>query len=573
MNGETATTFLPYTLTLWSPAIVTALAGDPNSAATQPFIPGGAVRGAVAARLLADGIAGDSAIFRDIVLSGAVRYLHAYPQIQGARALPAPLSWVSPKDDLDRARDLAAFSGRVTERDDAEDLVGLWPKESLVSLGAPFVAASASSGKREVVTPRVNARLHQQRDRVKGRPWLDRKNGQEIPQGAIFAYEYLEPEQVFRGLIQVMPEAIGHIERIKALFSQPILVGRSRRAGYGGDAEFTFAQGAIREYEGVSGSLARDIHGGECFRMMLVSTYVGRYLSTGQIDPAALEHEIRKRLGVTVERRCWAFEAVGSFNRKWRLEVPQAWAVAAGAVLVLRTDKSIPRSTLQEVECEGLGERRVEGFGRVLFVEHSEDTDPISLSRGSEEAVGQRATATPSEGMKDSVRNQLDFLEQRIMLSAARSEIDRLAADIATRAEKIPTSSLLGRIRTIFRAVHDEATACQALEMLATWCSGSGADALKPEATRKLQGCRIRGEDLLRWLKGVPDGKSSDDEWNRLVKAVDNASSLTGLAQSRHLTTEADADGILRRHSAVLRVHLIDAVLATLARRNRGGTR
>lgn len=566
-------TFLPYTLTLRSPAIVTALAGDPNSAATQPFIPGGAIRGAVAARLLADGVDGGSTIFRDIVLSGAVRYLHAYPQIQGARALPAPLSWKSQKDDLDRARDLAAFSGRATEQNDIGGLANLWPVESLVSIGAPFVAASASAGKRDVAVPQVNARLHQQRDRVKGRPWLDQKNGQEVPQGAIFAYEYLEPEQVFRGVIQVMPEATAHIEDIKKRLVRPILVGRSRRAGYGGDAELTFAQEAKREYEDVSGSLTRDLGADECFRMMLVSAYIGRHPATGQIDPAALEHELRKRLGVTVERCCWAFETVGSFNRKWRLEVPQAWAVAAGSVLVLRTDKSILRSTLQEVEREGLGERRVEGFGRVLFAEHSEDIDHLILiSRDSKEARGQRATVTPSEDLQDSVREQLDFLEQRIILSAARSEVDWLAADIARKTVKIPTNSLLGRIRTIFRAVHDETTARRALEKLGIWCSDSDINALKPEARRKLRNCRIGDGDFLRWLNALPDGESSDDEWGRLMRVVSNASTLTGLASNHYLTATTAAAAILHRHSAVLRVHLIDAVLATLARRNRGGT-
>src|SRR5207248_423079 len=93
MNVPNAPTYLHYTLTLRSPVIVSTLSGDPNSAATQPFIPGSAIRGAVAARLIAQGKNGDSAEFRDLVLSGAVRYLHAYPRIAGARGLPTPSSW------------------------------------------------------------------------------------------------------------------------------------------------------------------------------------------------------------------------------------------------------------------------------------------------------------------------------------------------------------------------------------------------------------------------------------------------------------------------------------------------
>lgn len=40
--------YFPYTLTLKSPAVITALGGDPNSSSTLAYIPGAAVRGAVA---------------------------------------------------------------------------------------------------------------------------------------------------------------------------------------------------------------------------------------------------------------------------------------------------------------------------------------------------------------------------------------------------------------------------------------------------------------------------------------------------------------------------------------------
>jgi len=63
--------YLPYTLTLNAPAIMTSLGGDPNSARTLPFIPGSAIRGAVARAL---GDPGDDAekqeSFQKLVLGG-----------------------------------------------------------------------------------------------------------------------------------------------------------------------------------------------------------------------------------------------------------------------------------------------------------------------------------------------------------------------------------------------------------------------------------------------------------------------------------------------------------------------
>src|SRR5690606_8494300 len=101
------------------------------------------------------------------------------------------------------------------------------------------MAGSASGGARRPAAPPIGSRFHQQRDRIKGRPWKDRA---EQPHGALFAYEYLEAEQVFRGVVQVMPRARADIERIKELLGAgPILVGRSRRAGYGGEADVELA--------------------------------------------------------------------------------------------------------------------------------------------------------------------------------------------------------------------------------------------------------------------------------------------------------------------------------------------
>lgn len=577
MSAAPTPTYLLYTLTLRSPAIVSALSGDPNSAATQPFIPGSAIRGAVAARLLADGTMGDSKEFRQLVLSGSVRYLHAYPEIAGARGLPVPASWRSTKSDPDQACDLAAFSGRITEQADPEDFPQIWPEEPLAAVGGHFAAPTASAGGRELRAPRIKARLHQQRDRAKGRPWLDKRDGQEVPRGAIFAFEYLDAEQVFRGAIQLMSPEPAHIERIKTLLRQPILIGRSRRAGYGGDAVLTFTAAVHQEYENVSGSLSTDVRPGQRFRVVLASAYVGRHPATGQIDPAALELELDERLGglATVELRRWGFELIGSFNQKWRLEVPQVWAVAGGATLVLKAAQPIPLGTLRGIEHEGLGERRVEGFGRVLFLQHSEDAETFRLHRSVERPTAQHGTDAPPSDAQEAVKMQIRFLEGRIVLAAARTELDRLAADLAKQPRKPPTNSLLGRVRTLFRNVHDEETAQGALRSLSTWCSEGDPNALKANARKKLEACRLRDHNLFQWLDRLSRGDESKDQWSRLLAAVNNASTLSGLAHSHHLTTRSSAAGSLQQHAALLSVHLIDAMLATLGRQNpnQGGSR
>ncbi len=585
------TTYLPYTLTLRAPAIVTALSGDPNSAATQPFIPGGAIRGAVAARLIAEGKPAEGALFRDLVLSGVVRYLHAYPIIDGQRSLPAPRSWRRDKAGPDWVRDLAAFDGHVTEDDDAEDLEDHWPEEALISLGAPFVTPALGAGRRRVVAPRIKARLHQQRDRAKGRPWTRKEDGQEERRGEIFAYEYLEAGQVFRGVVQVhlhgatpgdatraAASTEHYIEQVRSLIGgRAILVGRSRRAGYGGDAEIRFdTVETTAEYPNVPGALSADLEAGERFRMLFASAYMGRHPVSGQLGPEALSQELHERgLHVDIGRRCWSFETVGSFNRKWRLAVPQAAAAAAGSVFVLRAQEPIGRGLLQDIVRNGLGERRTEGFGRVLFLQHDEDTDPFRVHPDEDSSVVVGHADPIPAAVEGPQPDAFAFLERRIVLSAAQRELDRVATDLASprRAPQPPTTSLLGRVRTLFRAVRDEATAREAQNRLHTWCADEGEHALKREARDKLNACQLGDTSLLAWLQALAEPLPESGAWERLVTLAGAPSTLSALAQRHHLTTSQAAEEVLEAHAGRLTVHLADGVLAAMARRNRGSDR
>jgi CRISPR-associated protein Csx10 len=368
------------------------------------------------------------------------------------------------------------------------------------------------------------------------------------------------------------------IERIKKLLeAEPILVGRSRRAGYGGEAEVAFTEQTQREYENVSGSISRDVAAGASFRAFLASAYVGRHPATGQIDPGALQQELRRRIGgaVTVERTRWAFETVGAFNQKWRLEVPQALTVAAGAVLVLRASVDIPAATLRAIEHEGLGERRVEGFGRVLFLEHSDDQGTIRLHRGDDQVQADGGGCDGLAALSEQDRRQLDLVEQRIVLAAARAELDRVAAiDLAARAQNRPTNSLLGRLRTLFRRATDEPAAQAALANLRIWCSdGDNPQALKPNAREKLDRCRVSNERLRQWLRRLAESGDGEAGWDALVHASGNQATLTGLAAKSHLTARSAGEAVLHEHSALLRVHLIDSVLGAMARLNRRGAR
>ncbi len=554
--------YLPYTLRLNSPVIITAPGGDPNSSSTLSYIPGTAMRGAVAKALGDPGV--DSLRqheFHELVLGGIVRYLNAYPLVDKRRALPTPVSFRLRKDRPENTRDIIDLSADG------------WPKEELISIGEEFLTVGAA--RPALFHPKISSRIHHQRDREKGRAWKSKngtlekaleeateisekgqewKNKNDNTHGAIFTFESLDSNQTFEGLIQLcsgQAEKWDQIEsRIKVLLGGSLLVGRSRRAGYGGMA--TIEWGARQSHETGGGGtdglrpLNWNIEPGKQFRLLLSSPCIARNQTTGQPDPAALVEIITSRFSNRAEviRKVWTFEAVGGFNRKWRLELPQTLAVSAGSVFVLKANQAITLNELHEIEHEGFGERKGEGYGRLLFLDKPSN---ISLNIFTEPPSKTAVIGQPSEIVTK--------IESRIVQAQLARRIEEKAAELAGSAKKpLPTNSLIGRLRTPFRSATHEAISTMKL-----WLSNNEAHQLKRSAMDQLEGCKINdGKDMRSWILAA---------MNRdvILKWLD----LDVLAQRFYVVSKESVNSGVEKKFEELSVRLIDAVLANLTIRNK----
>jgi CRISPR-associated protein Csx10 len=535
--------YLPFNLALRAPAILNVVGGDANSAATLGYIPGGAVRGALAGRL-GDPESREEArsLFQSLVLDGSVCCLNAYPLDPGGRrTLPASTSLRSSREP-DRHLDLAAFDGQCQ---------ATWPEESLSVF--PWRYVSLTSAQPVGINTEIGSRIHHQRDRHRGRAWTEKRDGREFPHGAIFTYEYLQPGQTFGGLIQVSgadeSECRQHINQIQEILKGPIRLGRSRRAGYGGEAEVVWRSVQNREISG-EGVISTDLCAGDLFRVLLTSHCIVRNPQTGQIDPASLPEVFLSRFGgrVTLHRIRWAFDVVGGFNQKWRLELPQARSVAAGSVLLFQAEERIPLDFLLQLEHEGIGERRTEGFGRFTFLEA-----PVQQVRV------RRTTRSQVQKPSLAASDLVEFIERRLLQSAVSREIEHLALTVAGSASRIPTPSLLGRLRVPLRT-----QPAGALQTLAEWL-GSGDHSLRRPAQDQLRRCRINPGtgplSLAVWLSNL----AGEHRWDRLEETL----RLTPLAQRNHVVSEDDALQQLKRMNDEIAVRLIDATLAALAKQRK----
>jgi CRISPR-associated protein Csx10 len=522
------TLYYPFTLGIDAPVVLAGLDGDPNSVRSLDFVPGSALRGAAARALCAREVdRTNPEDFRLLILSGAVRYLNAYVTVQGRRGLPVPASFRRDKHAAE-VYDLAGWD--------------TGPEAQLVRLSAGYVAPVGN----EVATADVagSGRLHQQRQRAAGRPTPEA--------GAVFRYESLDAGQQFAGVLAITAADAGaagsHAAALRQALGESVLLGKSRRAGYGGAARLTWADTQPREWAGVGAVLDYQPEGA-VFRLLLTSDYLGRDPDTGQIDPAALAGEVRHRLRDRVEvvRGFQQFRRVGGYNRKWGLELPQGLALAAGSVLLLRARQFLPLADLLAVEHSGLGERRAEGFGRVVFL-----TAPERHLRLRRSGTGGGERPTVAEPPL------LGVMQQRLLEEVVGQRINAVAGELARTARDIPSRSLLGRLRLPLRRPPRPA-----LAELAAWL-GDGPEAMRDRARRQLEACRLAGgpperQSLRGWLRAVAEGQ--DDLAGRF--------GYDDLARRHHLVSAEVARRILdgREWSARVRAGLIDAVLAALARR------
>jgi CRISPR-associated protein Csx10 len=455
------TLFFPYTLTLGAPLLATRLDADTSSAATSRFIPGSVIRGALAGKMDPQ-----DPLFHTLILSGKVCCLNCYPQTSaGYRSLPVPVSLRAPKYGLlNRYYDLSNYRSKEE-----------WPEEELEKTPAEFMTLDQPDHR--WVKVETTLKIHHQRDR---------KLGHATKQTGLFAYESMDPGQTFGGYLVVQEddrETIMELfDKVAALLGDTLLLGRSRRAEYGGLASLSWKKTDVRERELATYGLLldKDVEPGERFKALLTSDYVGRFIHSGLVNPGAFGKELAQALGADsaeVVNQFFDFRRIGGFNRKWQLPLPQASALAAGSIIVFEAKKKISLSALKALEGHAFGERVAEGYGRISFLSTGDQEMSIEMDK--------RMVQTLPDMTSESPPITLRQVERRLLYQALTDQVYRIAHNI--EVSDPPSRSLIGRFRVVLRMPCDKA-----LSQMEVWLKDNDEPgALRPHARNQLKRCRL----------------------------------------------------------------------------------
>jgi CRISPR-associated protein Csx10 len=491
-----------YQITLLEPLLATTLGGDPNSAITHPYIPGSMIRGLLAKLYNAEttDLTGDEAT-RPLLFDGAVRYLNAYPSLDGVtRTLPVPASWQSPKLPTTKAitiRDFALCTadelhawthGPEGERIPYKGVGGFVTPEGLAV--TPYM-------------PKRHVAIHTLRNRFAGRP--DERDG------AVYRYEALAAGQVFSGAIVAPEDGNGQAfcQRIVAkLTDLQVHLGGSHTAGYG-LVQFSAVTTCDHWYEAtpelqaaspdhtyvitlLSDTILRDQYG-------QTHTDLAQALRLVWPDcPPAMIQCPQATLNLTV---------AGGFNRAWGLPLSQTQALKAGSLYLLHLPVPDAVARLNQLSATGIGERRVDGFGRIAV--NWQNSTRKSLQSVEPDTPFAPPPARPQLSALSAV------MAMRMATRRRRHALDRRLAIAVLQLGKelgdpLPSKTQLARVRTIAR----DALKYRDLARIATLFTpllqdeGRGEAVKNPDAFEKpaldqFRRARLGQTRLHLWIKGL----------------------------------------------------------------------
>lgn len=332
------------------------------------YIPGSTIRGYVISE-----ISKDRALFDELkpqLFSEDTAFLNAYLSVGDQYMLPSPKGFFEDKTAAEGQKDITSVfpdgeSPEGYKRASLGDICGIDHEKGLLS----FYKVDTNS-------------------ELKIRTGRDKR---------MFRNAFIEAGQAFAGAIVSNDRAL--LEKVKDVLGNRVIIGNARSSGYG---KCTLDVSGIDEINPYAAHITKTYISGRAYLYLLSDAVMkddaGEYCG---IDVGALE----KTLGVSNLKVIYAATSVRDvrgYNRALGIRIPSVVMYEKGSVFMLGFDGEITAEKATALSDQGIGERRNEGFGRVLLLDTS--YEKINKKVKGEKTPARKADAIKEPGDEDMVK-------------------------------------------------------------------------------------------------------------------------------------------------------------------------
>ena len=447
-SSKMPTHILRYRLTLTEAAVIPVSDGDPNTVVTRHDIPGNHLWGAAAWHYLnqAKHTPTDEA-FRHAFLDGGLRFLAAYPEAYDPEEFDEPLQRTIPIPHS--IRELKEDGTLVDFVEPLEEKEKKKPKKRINRRHAKILPENLETLNVEIERNYHNARANNRQ--------MGRALGAEVPDGGtFFRYEAIQAGQSFQGAILGSDQ---NLENLQAWLKEmdSIRLGRSRGAQYG-EAKFEWI-GDVQKLTGlVEWAGFIPVQERPNLANRLIITTLSPLLAVndnGHPDTRFPKSELAELLEVDVSKLKLQFsytrtEMIGGYHTHLRLPRQQFPAIAAGSVFEFELPQCVSNMCLSQLEQNGLGMRKAEGYGRIAVNrQHNLGlTGRRETQLDGSDKVDGRHVSDPK--MPQDLQDLLQGVVRKRCAEGMQEHAKGITEQLGQK-NQIPSNALLGRLRLFLR--------------------------------------------------------------------------------------------------------------------------
>ncbi|MCY6485465.1 hypothetical protein OW763_14115 [Clostridium aestuarii] len=379
-----------------------------DSQTSMDYISGSAIRGAYIAKYIAKkGVYNiNQGEHRKKLLNGGIKFLNAYPMDDEERAIPFPKCFFCNKDEIKKFQ----YEEYETHIDLTVGIDNQLEDNYEKVRSAEFVGIDDNEYEKIKVTKCSNLHIS--------------KQGNKNEKNKLFRYDAIKKGHKFKGIIQSDNEE--YLQEVKELLEDSIVyIGGAKGSGYGkcliSDIEIVKDNPEFEYFDNTS-----DFE--DVIYLFAMSDIIYRS-NLGEYKTFIDEEYLKNQLGlekVEYLDSCIETKITSGFNNKWNCSIPQVVSIKAGSVFKYKIYGDIDEEKLQRFIDIGIGERKSEGYGRVVILNALDDT---VLNKTKEREV-EIEISDLIENLNENDVKQLSNIFTSIYEYKVESKINKVVLDI-----------------------------------------------------------------------------------------------------------------------------------------------